>query len=269
MKGLSKYTTTVKLGIQEAMEYRVDFFFSLINGCFTVFVQFFMWTAIYGGKDEAILYGFTYAQMIVYIIMAGILWTLTSTGFEYEVADDIREGTLSRFLVQPISYFPYRTVLFLGRKILAFAVITLVSAVVLATLHFTLGAEFAATDIFMTFLVVPLSLLLNCVMYFCISTSAFWLTRAWGVFQGMHVVSSVLSGGIFPLDVFGPAAMEVFKFLPFKYVIYFPLNIICGKASGEDIFFGLLMQFTWIIIFYGFSRILWKMGMKRYIAAGG
>ncbi|MCL1823890.1 MAG: ABC-2 family transporter protein [Oscillospiraceae bacterium] len=269
MKGISKYTTVVKLGIQEAVEYRIDFLFNMINGCFTVFIQFFMWTAIYGTSENDVLYGFSYPQMMVYIIMAGILANVTSTGFEYEIADDIREGTLSRFLVQPIAYFPYRTVLFLGRKILAFVVIVVVSAVTLTVLHFTLGAEFAAMNILLTFLIVPLSLLLNSVIFYCVSMAAFWMTRAWGVFQGMGVISMVLSGGIFPLDVFGETAKSIFMLLPFQYVVYFPLNIICGNMNGNDILFGIAAQIFWIVAVYGLSRILWRLGMKKYIAAGG
>lgn len=269
MKAINKYTTTVKLGVQEAMEYRVDFLFGLINGSFMVFVQFFLWTAVYGGSENAVLFNYTYPQMVVYIIMAGIMGRVTNTDFEYEVADDIREGNLSRFLVQPIGYFPYRVFLFLGRKVLQFVVIILLSAVILTTLHFTLGAEFKLINIFVTFLAVPLALLLNCVMFYCIALAAFWMTRAWGLFTGMRVVMMVLSGGIFPLDVFGEQVKAVFMLLPFQYIVYFPLSIICGNTNGADIIYGMIMQLFWIAMIYILSRILWRAGMKKYIAAGG
>jgi len=255
--------------MQEAMEYRADAVLGLVSGCFTIFIQFFLWTAIYGGNDSAVLYGFTYPQMVVYIIMAGILTKVTTTDFEYEIADDIREGSLNRFLVQPIAYFPYRVFRFMGRKALHMIIIIAVSAIVLTSVHFTLGAEFAALNILLAFLVTPLALLLNCVMFYCVSAAAFWLTQAWGVFNGMFVVTMVLSGGIFPLDVFGESAQAVFRLLPFQYIVYFPLNIICGNADGGDILFGIAAQLIWIIIMYILSRLLWRTGMKRYIAAGG
>ncbi|MCL2109959.1 MAG: ABC-2 family transporter protein [Oscillospiraceae bacterium] len=268
-RSFRKYSTTVKLGIQEAMEYRIDFLFGLINGSFSVFIQFFLWTAIYGGSDSAVLYNYSYPQMIVYIIMAGILRRITTTDFEYEIADDIREGSLSRFLVQPIGYFPYRVFLFLGRKILQFAVIILLSGVILTTLYFTMGAEFQLVNILATFVVVPLSLLLNCVMFYCISMTAFWLTRSWGVFNGMQVVTMVLSGGVFPLDVFGEPVKAVLMHLPFQFIVYFPLNIICGNTNGSEIIYGIIAQIFWIVVVYLLSRILWRAGMKKYIAAGG
>jgi len=269
MIALRKYTAVFSQGIQGAMEYRADFLFGLLNGCFGVFIQFFLWTAIYGGSEENYLYGYSYPQMIVYIIMAGVMVRIVSTDFQFDVAFDIKQGTLNRFLTQPISYFPYRVFDFLGRKTFQLIIITIVSACVLLVTHYSLGAEFLPFNIILTLFILPLSLLLNCVLFYCISMTAFWLTEAWGVFDGMAVISTILSGGIFPLSVFGERAQEIFKFLPFKYVIYFPLNIICGNENRESIIFGITASLSWILLLYLFSRLLWNAGMKKYIAAGG
>lgn len=269
MKGLCKYSTSFILGIQEAAEYRANFIIGILSSCFTIFIQFFLWTAIYNASEEPVLYGYNYPQMVVYIIMASIITRITTTDFEYEVADDIRLGTLNRFLVQPIAYFPYRVFVFLGRKALQLVLIIIISVIAITMVHFTLGDEFNPLNILLAFSVMPLALLLNCVIFFCVSMAAFWLTEAWGVFDGMYVVSTILSGGIFPLSIFGSTAQSFFKLLPFQYVVYFPLNIICGNASQEDIIKGVSAQIFWIVVIYAFSRLLWKMGMKRYIAAGG
>ena len=269
MKSLSKYKAVLSQGIQGAMEYRADFLFGLFNGCFGIFIQFFLWTAIYGGSRENYLYGYSYPQMVVYVIMAGIITKIVSTDFHYDVAFDIKEGTLNRFLTQPISYFPYRIFDFFGRKIFQLLIILIVCAGVLVFTHYMFGAVFKVYDILIALLILPLSLLLNCVLFFCISTAAFWMTEAWGVFDGMGVISTILSGGMFPLSVFGESALVIFKFLPFQYVIYFPLNIICGNAQREDIIFGICAQIIWILLLYILAQILWNAGMKKYIAAGG
>ena len=269
MRSLSKYGAVFSQGIQGAMEYRADFLFGLLNGCFGVFIQFFLWTAIYGGSAENYLFGYSYPQMIVYVIMAGVMVKITATDFQYDVAFDIKEGTLNRFLTQPIAYFPYRVMDFMGRKAFQLTIIIAISAGILIITHLTLGAEFLLTDIILAILVLPLALLLNCILFYCISMTAFWLTEAWGVFEGMGVASIILSGGMFPLSVFGETAQTIFKFMPFQYVIYFPLNIICGNAEGKEIILGISMQVVWIVILYLTAKLLWKAGMKKYIAAGG
>ena len=270
MRALRKYAVAFSLEMQGSMEYRVDFLLSLVNGSFMIIVQFFLWTAIYNGDVQKELYGYNYSQMIVYVIMAGVLSKVMATGFEYDVEEDIKDGRLSRFLVQPIAYLPYRVLGFLGKKTIQIVMVLIISALVLGVLALTVGAEFRAADIGLAVLVIPLSLLLNCMLFYCISMLGFWMTQAWNVFNGMGVVSMILSGGIFPLDVFGSGARAVFRLLPFQYVVYFPLNILCGRLGGAaDFWSGLLTQIVWILLLYALAKLLWKLGMKKYIAAGG
>jgi ABC-2 type transport system permease protein len=268
MKRLKKYSCAFILEIQSAMEYRLDFFMDLLSGCFTVIIQVFLWTAIYGGSQNE-MYGYTYNQMIVYVIMAGVMTKIVSTGFEWEILIDIKEGTLSRFLVQPIGYFPYKVAGLLGRKVIHLAVVVLIAIGVLLAIKVSLSAEFALTNIAIVLAVIPVSLMINCLLFYCFSALNFWMTEAWSVFNGLSVASWIFSGGVFPLDVFGHRAQEVFKLLPFQYIIYFPLNIICGRLRYSEIISGILTQFFWIAVLYALSKLLWKLGMKKYIAAGG
>jgi ABC-2 type transport system permease protein len=85
----------------------------------------------------------------------------------------------------------------------------------------------------------------------------------------VFVITTVLSGGLFPLDVFGEGLMALFRFMPFQYIIYFPLSIVVGNATANEIVFGVLVQVIWLVLLYGISKIVWRAGMKRYIAAGG
>ncbi|WP_415469572.1 ABC-2 family transporter protein [Clostridium saccharoperbutylacetonicum] len=48
------------------------------------------------------------------------------------------------------------------------------------------------------------------------------ISEAAGVFVVANVVTSVISGGIFPLNIFGEKIQAVFSLLPFQYTIYFP-----------------------------------------------
>jgi len=269
MKTLKKYVCCYTLGIQSAMEYRADFLVSLISSGFAVIVQFFLWTAIYAGSAETELYGYDYGQMAVYVVMAGVKAKVTYTGFEEEIMIDVMEGNLNRFFVQPIGRMPYRIFLFLGRKTIQMAMIILISAGLLWVLSATAGAQFGVYNIALALLVAPLSLLINCMLFYCLSAVSFWMTWAWGIFNGMRVVSVILGGGMFPLEVFGERAMNVLRFLPFTYIIYFPLRIVTGGAVGLDILCGVAAQIIWILILILLSKIVWRRGMKRYIAARG
>ncbi|MCL2696619.1 MAG: ABC-2 family transporter protein, partial [Oscillospiraceae bacterium] len=232
---------------------------------------FFLWTAIYGGQaeEEAVLFGYEYSQMVVYIVMAAVMARIVATGFEYDIMRDIMEGNMNRFFVQPVGHLPYRIIGFFGGKLIECLMAVIIGAGLLFMLVFTVGAEFDFMNIAVALAVAPLSLLINCMMFYFLSATSFWLTWGWGVFNGWGVVTTILSGGIFPISVFGETAVAILRFLPFQYIIYFPLNIVVGNASRADIIEGVSMQLTWILIFWALSQLYWRVGMKKYIAARG
>jgi ABC-2 type transport system permease protein len=270
-KVIKKYNAVFKLGMQGAMEYRMDFLMSLISGGFTVIIQLFLWTAIYGGQEaeDAVLFGYEYSQMVVYVVMAAIMARIVATGFEYDIMSDIMEGNMNRFFVQPVGHLPFRIVGFLGAKVVENVMAVLIGAGLLVLLIFTVGAEFSFLNIIIALAVAPLSLMINSMMFYFLSATSFWLTWGWGVFNGWGVVTTILSGGIFPIGVFGETIVGILRFLPFQYIVYFPLNIVVGNASRMDIVEGVAMQLVWIFIFWVISKLYWKVGMKKYIAARG
>ena len=70
---VKKYTKAFELGFQTALEYRVNFLISLISAAYPIFIQTFLWTAIYNASTEDVVYGYTYRQMIAYTFLAGLV----------------------------------------------------------------------------------------------------------------------------------------------------------------------------------------------------
>src|SRR5512147_21421 len=132
VRWLKKYRITFEMGFQMALEYRINFAISLISAAYPIFIQTFLWTAIYQNAAETVLFGFTYRQMIAYTFLAGLVARIVRTGFEYDIMDDIKSGKYSKFLVQPMGYFPYRLASYLGQKVPNLAIIFLILVIVLA-----------------------------------------------------------------------------------------------------------------------------------------
>jgi ABC-type uncharacterized transport system permease subunit len=113
---LAKYGRSFSVGLRSAMVYRINFLFSLITAISPVLIQTALWTSIYGPDGAGTLFGFNYPQMIAYVVISNLVSRLVRTGFEYELNNDIRTGSLDRFLVKPIGYFGFRLAVFLGDK---------------------------------------------------------------------------------------------------------------------------------------------------------
>ena len=98
---------------------------------------------------------------------------------------------------------------------------------------------------------------------------SFWIIEIGFLFEGIRIVTILLSGGIFPLEVFGARLVQLFKLLPFQYTISFPINVLNGKVPPGEIVQGLLVQIVWIGATLALARLLWRQGTQRYVAVGG
>ncbi len=269
MPWLVKYYKAFELGFQTALEYRLNFLLSLVSAVYPIIIQTFLWTAIFQGASGEVVYGYTYRQMIAYTFLAGLVARLVRTGFEYEIMDDVKTGKYSKFLVQPLGYFPYRLASFFGQKLPGMAIVLIVLAVVLAGLNLFFGftLEFGRVLLFLVTLVPAVAL--NFLIFYCFSAMSFWIVEVGFLFEGIRIVTILLSGGIFPLEVFGERFVQVMNVLPFKYTVNYPINVLNGKIPLAEIGAGLAMQGLWIGFCLLAANGLWRVGGRRYVAVGG
>ena len=79
----------------------------------------------------------------------------------------------------------------------------------------------------------------------------------------------MVSGGIFPLDIFGGVVEALVSLLPFGYTVQFPVNIMNGRFGWERMGVGVAFQVGWILVFVCLGEFMWRHGVKRYAAVGG
>jgi len=269
MPWLEKYLKTFELGFQTALEYRINFAISLISAAYPIFIQSFLWTAIYLNASGSTVYGFTYRQIIAYTFLAGLVSRIVRTGFEYEIMADVKSGKFSKFLVQPVGYFPYRLASFFGAKLPNLAMILSILVIVLVGLNTLWGVPLELSRILIFPVTLALAMMLNFLIFYCISSVAFWLVEIGFLFEGVRIVIILLSGGIFPLEVFGARFVQIMSLLPFKYTINYPINVLNGKIAFSGVASGMLIQCLWIGACLLLARLLWRIGSKRYVAVGG
>ena len=269
MRWLEKYSKAFELGFQTALEYRVNFLLSLISAAYPIFIQTFMWTAIFQSASEGEIYGYTYRQMIAYTFLAGLVARIVRTGFEYEIMEDIKNGKFSQFLVQPLGYFPYRLSSYLGQKLPNLGMILGILALVLLGLNAFWGVSLEFYRVLAFLVTLVLAVMLNFVIFYCFSAVAFWVIEIGFLFEGIRIVTILFSGGIFPLEVFGARFLQVMNLLPFKYTVSYPINVLNGKISPGEMGMGMLIQCFWIAACLIFANFLWKIGGRRYVAVGG
>lgn len=265
---MSSYRCVFIMGVERALEYRVSFFLSMLSAVFPILIQTTMWNYLYGHTDAAAVFGYEQGQILLYTLLATIVSQLAGTGFEGEMNEDIKMGGLNKYLVRPVDYKWYQFFRFIGQKIPRLMVAAPVMILIIGA-AFWQGLPLTIGRVLVFLVSLALALVLNFSIFYCIGLLGFWLTDVDKLFGTISIVLTVVSGGVFPLDIFGGMVEILVNLLPFGYTTQFPVNIINGRFGPERICAGLVFQTGWIAVFVCLGGILWKHGIRRYAAVGG
>lgn len=273
---LRKYLNIFRVSLIERLTYRGDFFFSTCLRFLPMVTTILLWTAVYRGAGPARqvsstrLSGFSYDQMIAYLLLVHISRMFSSMpGLAGGISRDIRDGSLKKYLLQPIDLLTY---------LVSYRAAHKVAYIVTASLPYGL-LFFLCRGFFDGFPDAPttagyvVSLLLAFVVGFffeaCIGMVGFWFLEVSSLVYVVNIVNFFVSGQLFPLDLLSPFWAGLLKALPFQYLAYFPATVFLGKVQGPDLVRGLIAEAAWAVFFIVLARVLYRLGLRRYSAYGG
>ena len=268
---LRTYLPFVNAGIQEVATYRVNWIFFMLGNALACFVSYFIWAAVYGSGGGGAINGFTLPQMIVYIVLMFLTGTIIASDGAYVVGEEIRDGTIAMRLIKPVSY--NATFLFqeLGNKLpteIAIAAPMIITVEIIRTV-LSGSLQFNALSLLLYILSCVLAYLINFYFNICFGFIAFVIKYLWGANMMKNVVIGFLSGTVIPLS-FLPGVMErVFLLLPFASLNYTPVMIYMGVYQGTELLYYIGLQVFWALFFFGLSKLLWVVSVRRLSVQGG
>ena len=278
IRSLRKYSKIYRVSVIERLTYRGDFFFSTLLRFLPMVTTILLWEAVYdgakkAGNDTDIISNFSRKQLIAYLLLVHISRMFSSMpGLAAGIARDIREGTLKKYLLQPIDLISYLVSYRAAHKTAYIATSALPYALLffLCRDYFTeLPASLSVT----TVLAYLLSLLLGFVVGFyfeaTIGMIGFWMLEVTSLLYVVNTLNFFVSGQMFPLDLLPPFWANFLKAMPFQYLAYFPAAVLLGKVSGSALIYGLLIEVVWAAVFICLSRWLYRLGLRHYSAFGG
>lgn len=268
---MRKYLHVFNIGIQNTLVYRVNFLFRAAFGLVPLMAILFVWERIYEGKGEGgDVAGYGLSQMISYYLVVTLVDMFTAvTEDDWQIAGEIRDGTISQFMLKPIDYLYYRfTLFFAGRSIYTVcALIPVGLFICYLREHFIWPADVATWGFFLVS--VTLTLLLQFLVSYTMALLAFWVLEVATLIFILYAFEYVAGGHMFPLDILPPAVHMVLQFTPFPYLLYFPVSIYLGRAVGPEMVSGLCLQAIWVLLAYLLARFVWSRGIRKYGAYGG
>lgn len=264
---MKKYFAVFKTSWSSGFIYRLNFLLWRFRSVVVILTVYFLWDAVF--RNGGVIFGYTKEKILAYVFLTLILRSLVLGQRSIDAAGEIADGRLTNYLLKPLNYHLYWFTRDLADKLLNIAFS--VGEVIL--LYFILRPPlFIQTDL-LTLLAFSFTIILAVVLNFLLgnisSYFAFWTPgNSWGFWFLYLVFQDFLGGVVFPLDIFPKAIYQIITYLPFPYLLFFPVNVYLGKIAGGDYFKGILIVGVWIMVAIYLMKKEWRLGIKSYQAEG-
>lgn len=255
----------ISIELVASLMYRTQFAVYMVSTAVSVVIGLLIWLRL---EASGAAMPVDREFIVSYYLMLAIVRVLTSTWHSEYLAQVIREGQLNVWLVRPGSYLLNLTANNFAEKSVKIVAITLLLFPVWLVYR---GAFVLPADVGQWVLFI-FALLLAAVIQFCLTTAigslGFWMDDNAGIARARHVISMVLSGELVPLVLYPAWAMDFLQWQPFRFMLSFPLEVLLGTLSAQQLIYGFAMQLMWTALFAWLCWFVWQRGLQSYTAIG-
>jgi len=270
--------TMLTISLEERLAYRGDFILGTAMRFLPIVTQVFLWTAVFAATTRSDIAGYSRTDIVAYYLLTMVTRAFSSMpGLAGGIARSVRDGSIKKYLVQPVDYVSFLLAARIAHKLVYYAVAIIPFAAVFFVCrgYFPPVPDAATIAAFVVSLV--LSFLLGFFMEATLGMLGFWFLEVSSIIFAYMLVQYLLSGHMFPLDMLagvptgftGVSVADLVRWLPFEYTAYFPAAVWLGKIRGKELVQSLAIEAAWVVVMAVACRLAWWRGTRRYSAFGG
>lgn len=255
--------------LRRLVSYRVDFWFNFFGTVLAEFAAaYFLWSAVFAHNNVTEMNGYTLPGLMLYYILAPITVYIISGRELGVIAQEIYDGSLTRYLIYPTSFFSFKMIGHLAFSF--FSWLQLLLALVVA--FFVWGSDLPLSLSPTTILLFTCTAVLSSMLFFTLESivemCAFWADNVWSLTVMLKLTQRLLSGALVPLAFFPEWSQQVLQWLPFKFFAAIPLDILYGRMSPVQVMQQWLLLALWMAGLLGIANLVWRRGLKVYSGVG-
>ncbi len=275
---LKLYLPFSKAGIKIELAYKAQIVMWIIISLVETMFVVFLYGAIYRSSEDgmnSVINGFTFYEMILYMITS-FFFSFTIGGGDstsYDIATDIREGTIANTLTKPVSYrlrhlFTYLGILLLDYVVVVVPFLTVIYAIFIGCglMKVTIGA-FALNVIFFIVFSILAGFVNNAISYF-IGLMVFYTDHLFGLNTARNAIQGFIGGQLVPLSYMGMMGV-IFSYTPFAFMNSIPVLTIMGKLDIMQIIIYILIALAWILVIEIANKLIFSHAIKKLTVQGG
>jgi ABC-2 type transport system permease protein len=254
----------LRVGVLEAVSYRAQ----TIVWILTTTMPLIMLALFGAALRERPLGHYDEAKLVAYFLATFIVRQLTSSWVAWQISQEVRDGTLATRLLRPVhpllSYAADSVATLPLRSAVAIPALLLLVALV--------GARELSSDpaIWLLWLVsLAGASLISLFVSMSIGALAFFMESSTKAMDVWLAFLFVFSGYLVPVDLFPIGLREALDYLPFRYQIGLPVELMTGAHGRGAALALVLRQWAFVALAALVTRSLWRRGLVRFAAYGG
>ncbi len=217
--------------------------------------------------EDGPIAGYSQADFVSYYLLLTFMRQMTTVWVIHELDYDIRHGNLSIKLLYPFNPIHAYMSDNLADKILRLAVLAFLA--IFAVILFPM-AHYDITPVSVTLMLVTMAAAwgMRFLSQYTFALLAFWISAAQSLHEVWYATWLMLGGMVAPLDLFPAPVAAIAKYLPFRFMLSFPVEVMLGRLTFEETLLGLGATAFWLCVMIVVYRWVWGRGIRQFSAFG-
>ncbi len=260
--------TLLRIGMAEAIAYRAEMLVWVFATTMPL-IMLVLWSSVSQAAPIVGNSGGEYdgARFTAYFFAVFIVRQLISCWASWEINFEVRQGTLAMRLLRPM----HPMISYAAGNIAAMPIRSLVTLPIVFAIFFS-GVQGTFPKDAKTWALWFVSLALGWLLTFFINITigalSFFMESSIKLMDAWLAAFFVFSGYLFPLDLFPAWLLAAAKWLPFRYQLGVPVEVMIGAHPFEEAVQLVLRQGAWAGVMCAISLLVWRAGIRRFESFG-
>jgi ABC-2 type transport system permease protein len=261
---MRKYWWYIKTSIESSIIDRADILLYSVSLFVTPIVILAVWLVINNGGSNTLM---TRDELTIYFLANVLVGTIRSSWIGQFIPGRIRRGEISPLLIKPVSILSSWVANNIAEKAIKLAF--LIPTILFIGWWLSVGTPNLNV---WTWLLVLITSIMTAVIYFFLDVSigmfGFWLDETRWIQDLFFILESFFSGRVIPLLMLPVFWKDLAQWLPFRYVLSLPLEILTWRLNYWQIVQAVIIQMGYLILSIVLYTVIFRSGVRRYGASG-
>jgi ABC-2 type transport system permease protein len=266
LKPRTKYLSLYLAAVQRSIAYRQTIILALTANLVWIIIPYFLWQAIFA--ENAQIENFDWERMRTYILLAYAINALLTFRTESQMMATIRTGEIATELMRPVDYLKMQLAGALGAATVE-ALLCIPLTLVIGVVWLDILPPASVLNAALFFVSVALGFLVKFLISYITGLICFWTLNSLGLLWTRAALTNIFSGAFIPLNFLPGVLQAAAWILPFRAVVFTPIQVYFGDVQGTELLGVLVLQVFWCVALWLLARLFWQPSVRTLTVQGG